>query len=167
MDIIHEDNAAALLRHMAEQGILVEINLTSNAVILEVEGDEHPFELYRSMGVPMALSTDDEGVARIDLTHEYQRAVTTYDLEYGFLKELSRNAIAYSYLDGGSLFSDIPREQKVDACRKDKPGKDLSADCMAFLEGSEKARMQWHLEERFQVFEMSFTKGDKHGFNTH
>jgi hypothetical protein len=60
---------------MAREGVAVEINLTSNAVILGVKGAEHPFALYRRHGVPVVLATDDEGVLRTDLTHEYQRAV--------------------------------------------------------------------------------------------
>lgn len=97
--IAYEDDSHDLLAHMAENGILVEINLTSNDVILGVTGSDHPWALYRAAGVPMALSTDDEGVSRIDLTHEYQRAVTTYDLGYGDLKTLSRASIEYSFLD--------------------------------------------------------------------
>src|SRR2546429_3135011 len=31
------------------------------------------FLMYKMFGVPMALATDDEGVSRIDLTHEYVR----------------------------------------------------------------------------------------------
>ena len=54
--------------------MMVEINLSSNEGILGVEGDAHPFPVYRSAHVPVALSTDDEGVSRIDLTHEYVRA---------------------------------------------------------------------------------------------
>jgi adenosine deaminase len=156
IDIAYEDGARALLKHMAEQGILVEINLTSNAVILEVEGDEHPFELYRSRGVPLALSTDDEGVARIDLTHEYVRATQTYDLSYAYLKELSRNALAYSFLPGGSLFSDIPRGRRVKACARDRVERALSDSCSEFLRTSEKARLQWELERRFSQFESNY-----------
>jgi adenosine deaminase len=48
--------------------VLVEINLTSNDLILGVTGTHHPFTMYRSYGVPVALSTDDPGIERIDLT---------------------------------------------------------------------------------------------------
>ena len=145
-----------LLAFMAEQRILVEINLTSNAVILGIEGDDHPFELYRSSGVPLALSTDDEGVARIDLTHEYLRATQSYDLSYAYLKELSRNALAYSFLPGEGLFIDIPKGEKVRACTRDRVGRKLSESCEALLKSSEKAGMQWQLEERFRAFEAGF-----------
>ena len=70
VDVMYEDRPYDLLKHMADKGVLVETNLTSNKVILGVEGKRHPFATYRKLGVPVALSTDDEGVSRIDLTHE-------------------------------------------------------------------------------------------------
>jgi hypothetical protein len=45
----------------------------------------------------MTLSTDDEGVSRIDLTHEYVRAVETYVLGYTDLQELVRNSLEYGF----------------------------------------------------------------------
>ncbi|WP_374763512.1 adenosine deaminase family protein [Yunchengibacter salinarum] len=99
IDIAHERDSGDLLARMVRDGIAVEINLTSNDVILGVTGRDHPFGLYRRHGVPLTLSTDDEGVSRIDLTHEYQRAVETFDLDYQALKRLSRNAIRHSFLD--------------------------------------------------------------------
>ena len=69
-DVMYEDRPYDLLKHMADKGVLVEINLTSNQIILGIEGKTHPFATYRKFGVPVALSTDDEGVSRIDLTHE-------------------------------------------------------------------------------------------------
>jgi Adenosine deaminase len=76
--------------------VLVEINLTSNTDILKVRGKDHPFSTYRKFGVPVALSTDDEGVACIDLTLEYVRAVETYDLTYADLKQMVRNSLESS-----------------------------------------------------------------------
>ena len=38
----------------------------------------------------MALSTDDEGVSRIDLTHEYTRAALDFNLSYLDLKKMAR-----------------------------------------------------------------------------
>lgn len=156
VDIVYEDSFRELLATMAAQKILVEINLTSNAVILEIEGDEHPFELYRTAGVPLSLSTDDEGVSRIDLTHEYVRASQSYDLGYAYLKELSRNALAYSFLPGAGLFSDIPNGKLVKACNRSRPPRDLSDSCRVFLTNSEKAQLQWQLEDKFDVFETRY-----------
>lgn len=64
VDIMHEDGCFELLREMARREILVEIMLTSNDVILGVKGKEHPLKTYIRYGVPVALATDDEGVAR-------------------------------------------------------------------------------------------------------
>ena len=102
VDIVQEDDAPELLRRMARDHVMVEINLTSNAQILGIQGAMHPFMTYRALGVPVALSTDDQGVSRIDLTHEYLRAVMTYHLGYESLKELSRNSLEYAFLDPGT-----------------------------------------------------------------
>ena len=48
--------------------------------------------------MPVVVATDDEGVARSDLTNEYQRAVEEHGLSYGELKGISRNSIEYSFL---------------------------------------------------------------------
>ncbi|MEH6590226.1 MAG: hypothetical protein V7746_08225 [Halioglobus sp.] len=156
VDVAHENNSRALVSHMAKDNIAVEINLTSNAVILGIEGDDHPFELYRQAGVPLTLSTDDEGVARIDLTHEYIKAAQSYDLSYDYLKELSRNALAYSFLPGANLFVDVPKAKRVKQCYRDRPERTLSNACADFMSGSEKARLQWQLEQRFVAFESIF-----------
>src|ERR1035438_4114974 len=87
---MYEDNAQALLKEMAQKHVMVEINLSSNEGILGIKGAEHPFPIYRAAHVPVALSTDDEGVSRIELTHEYVRAALDYHLTYQDLKQLAR-----------------------------------------------------------------------------
>ena len=67
VSVIYEKQLRELLEAMQTRDILVEINLTSNEKILGISGQQHPFELYRRYGVPLALSTDDEGVSRVDL----------------------------------------------------------------------------------------------------
>ena len=150
VDITHEDDAVQLLQRMARDHVMVEINLTSNDLILGVRGAEHPFMTYRAYGVPMALSSDDQGVSRIDLTHEYLRAVTTYHLSYTNLKELSRNSLEYAFLSGPSLWRSAAPYRVVAQCVDlDAPG------CMAFLHTSDKARVQAALEKAYQDFEAS------------
>ena len=97
-DIMYERDARQLLVEMASKRIAVEINLTSNDVILGLKGREHPLTLYRAAGVPLALCTDDEGVSRIDLTHEYARAASDFGLTYLDLKNIARNSVRYSFL---------------------------------------------------------------------
>lgn len=154
VSIAHERDAEQLLRQMAAQGIAVEINLTSNAQILGVEGAEHPFDTYRAYGVPVTLSTDDEGVSRMDLTHEYQRAVQTYDLDYDDIRALSRNALTYAFVEGDSLWADPVAFRPVGACAGSSPGRPgPAADCAAFLAASPKARLQWRLEGELAAFD--------------
>lgn len=98
VDVMYEKDPHELLKEMAARHVMVEINLTSNDVILGVSGKQHPFPIYRQFGVPVALSTDDEGVSRIDLTHEYVRAVEIYNLSYLDLKQMVRAGIEHSFL---------------------------------------------------------------------
>jgi adenosine deaminase len=134
---------------------MVEINLTSNDVILGVSGAEHPLPLYGKFGVPVALSTDDEGVSRIDLTHEYVRAVETYGFTYPELKQMVRASIEHSFLPGASLWKEPDRfDHPVSECAADGPGAEKQSQaCAAFLQSSDRARQQWALEHRFTVFE--------------
>ncbi|PYU71259.1 MAG: adenosine deaminase [Acidobacteria bacterium] len=155
VDIIYENHPHELLKEMAANHVMVEISLTSNGVILGVSGKDHPFSLYRMFGVPVTLSTDDEGVSRIDLTHEYVRAVQTYDLHYADLKRMVRTGLEHSFLPGVSLWSAPDAFTRVvAACLQGSPGANkFSSRCANFLKSSEKASQQWELERRFRAFE--------------
>ncbi|PYX99506.1 MAG: hypothetical protein DMG64_19240 [Acidobacteria bacterium] len=109
-DVMQEDRPLELLREMAQKQIAVEICLTSNDLILGVKGDRHPFPVYRKYGVPVVIATDDEGVSRSDMTHEYVRAVQAYGLTYAELKKIVRDSIAYSFVEPpvrAKLLSDL------------------------------------------------------------
>lgn len=144
VDIAYEDDAEKLLARMARDKIAVEINLTSNDVILGVKGKDHPLPLYLAAGVPVTLSTDDLGVSRSDLTHEYMRAVLEQGVRYGQLKQMSRDSLTYSFLQGASLW---------DGPCADASGPTPSGPCAAVLKTSPKARDQWRLERAFDTFE--------------
>lgn len=147
VDIAYEDGAPALLARMARDRVAVEINLTSNDVILGVKGADHPLALYRKAGVPVVLSTDDEGVSRIDMTNEYLRAATEHGLRYVDLKAMARDSLEYAFLPGASLWTS--KAVRVQACA------DTGAACDAFLAKSAKATAQWRLERDFEAFERS------------
>ncbi|HEV2613797.1 MAG TPA: adenosine deaminase [Gammaproteobacteria bacterium] len=151
VDIASEDHADALLDEMAKKHILVEINLTSNDVILGVHGKDHPIMLYLNHHVPIALSTDDAGVLRTDLTHEYQRAVETYNFDYFTLKNIDRNSLSYAFISGKSLWKNNDTHVPVSAC--EYYGSD---SCKKFLAGSEKAALQYKLETQFAEFEKTY-----------
>jgi len=157
VDVMYENNPHTLLKEMAAKHVMVEISLTSNDVILGVSGKEHPFLMYKTFGVPMALATDDEGVSRIDLTHEYVRAVQNYDLHYAELKRMVRTSIEHSFLPGDSLWEQTgPWETYTRAraaCRTQLGAEKASGACASLLDASEKARQQFELERRFKLFE--------------
>ena len=159
VDIMYEDHPWQLMKEMADRHIMVEINLTSNAVILGISGNQHPFMLYRQMGVPVALSTDDEGVSRIDLTHEYVLAADTYPLTYQDFKLMARTSIEHAFLPGASLWQRFTPERldtPVAACRGQLGNARPAGACATLIRSSQKAQQQWELERRFHLFEASF-----------
>lgn len=157
VDIAQEDNYENLLKTMADQKILVEINLTSNAYILNMEGKNHPLPLYMRYGVPVTISTDDEGVSRSNMTKEYERAVKDFQFDYATLKYFARNSLSYSFLPGQALWADTAYSRVVADCQSDMLGSGQpSASCQAFLQQNEKANAQWDLEKRFTEFESHY-----------
>jgi len=154
VDLPHEQDAEALAAEMAAAGVLVEVNLTSNDVILNVRGKAHPYAWLRQRGVPVSLSTDDAGLLRIDLTHEYARAAEE-GATYADLKASARNAIAFSFLSGEGLWADPGTYRRpARACAgqigaaEPKPGA-----CADLVAASDKAREQWRHEHLLKLFE--------------
>jgi adenosine deaminase len=140
VSVMYEDDPTSLLAEMAHRKVAVEINQTSNEQILGVKGPQHPFAEYRAAGVPVVISTDDEGVERTDLTQEFVRAVQTWHLGYKDLKSLARASILYSFLPGA------PIAVRVDGEPEGSPPAE-----------SEKAKLQWKLEQEFKTFEEDMT----------
>jgi adenosine deaminase len=157
VDIMYENEPQALLKEMADRHILVEINLTSNDVILGVSTNHHSLPAYRAAGVPVALSTDDEGVSRIDLTHEYTRAATDFGLNYLDLKNMARASLEHSFLPGPSLWQhpDVFTRSVLDCANQPLGAAHPNPKCLSFLQSSEKAADQWELEHRYDLFEYS------------
>jgi adenosine deaminase len=155
VDVQYETDPAALLKQMAAQHIMVEINLTSNDGILGVKGIDHPLHSYMAAHVPWALSTDDEGVNRSDLTREYVKGAFEQNLTYADLKRSARTSLEHAFLAGESLYP-TPDDftHRIPACASpitatSKP----TAACTSFLGSSEKAAAQYELERRFSTFE--------------
>ncbi len=99
VSVMHEDQPYDLLAAMARRGVLVEINLTSNDIILGVRGRDHPLRAYLAAGVPVTLSTDDEGVSRSEMTMEYVRAAQDQELGYRDLKAMVRASLRHSFAE--------------------------------------------------------------------
>lgn len=157
VDVMQEDNAIDLLKEMASKKIMVEICLTSNSGILGVSGTQHPLSAYLKYGVPVALATDDEGVSRSEMTHEYVRGAQDQKLDYRQLKNMARNSLQYAFVEGEAYWQSIERLRPVKACAAERRNaKEASAQCKAFLQQNPKAQLQWNLEQAFARFESRF-----------
>lgn len=151
VDIQQETNSVALLKEMARKHILIEINLSSNEAILGIKGKKHPILVYRHYKVPIALSTDDQGILRTNLTEQYKKAILSYGFSYFTVKNLVRNSITYSFLPGKSLWKNDQYHQLIPVCRNS-----YTQQCQHFLKANEKAQLQWTLENQFLTFEKQF-----------
>ena len=97
VNLISDPDTMLLMRHGP---YMVEINLISN-LLLEYVSDysQHPFPEYLRTGIPVALSTDDRGMWDSTLTDEFFVAVREFDLSWSEIRELSKNSIAYSFVE--------------------------------------------------------------------
>jgi hypothetical protein len=154
VDIMHETEPYELLKEMARRNVMVEICLSSNDVILGISGTRHPLATYIEYGVPVALATDDEGVARSEISMEYLKAAEEQGLGYMQLKTMARNSLQYAFIAGESLWSDGRKFAPVVQCARDVTDMKLTSNsCRQFLAGNEKARLQWQLEQDLNAFE--------------
>ena len=147
--IAYEDDAIATMARMARDDVAVEINLTSNAVILGVKGDHHPLRLYRKAGVPTLLSTDDQGILRTDMTQEYQRAAREQGMDYADLKQMARTSLEQAFIDGASIWADRHVGTRAPPCAAGW----TEDHCRSLARSSPKAALQIQLEEDFDIFE--------------
>lgn len=148
VDIAYETNAHETLKYMADNEITVEINISSNDIILGVTGEDHPLNLYRRYGVPFVLSTDDQGVLRSDMTEQYIRAVLEHGLDYSDLKEASFNAAHYAFLQGETIWSNGVLGDLVAPCSS------LDSEvCTEFISNSPKAALELKLLQAFEAYE--------------
>jgi adenosine deaminase/adenosine deaminase CECR1 len=104
VDMAYEQNSYGLLRLMHNKKTAIEINLYSNEFILKVKNDAHPISLYREYKVPIVICTDDAGVLRSNLTHQYVLLAERYpDINYAEIKKYVYNSIKYSFIEDNNL----------------------------------------------------------------
>lgn len=81
------------------QGIALEISLSSNEVLQVASIAKNPFLYFHRLGVPVSLSTDDEGMFLTDPNSECELAILQTDMEYSELKEMLLNSLKTSFAD--------------------------------------------------------------------
>jgi adenosine deaminase len=78
-------------------------------------------------------------------------AVLKHGLDYKTIKQINRNALTYAFLPGQSIWSDANKAQLIQDCQDLK-----SQSCKKFIKTSEKAQLQWNLEQKLTKFENTF-----------
>ncbi|RLL70707.1 adenosine deaminase [Streptomyces sp. Z26] len=101
----------ALLAHLAERGIPLEVCPTSNVATRAVESLEaHPLRRLVEAGVQVSINSDDPPMFGTDLNTEYAVAAQLLDLDETGVADLARNAVRMSFLDApakGALCDEI------------------------------------------------------------
>ncbi|TJZ57318.1 adenosine deaminase [Streptomyces piniterrae] len=157
VDVMNEDRPQQLLATMARRQVAVEVPLTSNCQILEVCGPEHPLRRYLAARVPVALSTDDQGVSRIDITDEYRQATTVHGLTYRQLRDSARTSLEHAFIQGRSLWRSPGDHRPTWECATSDPHTGhLTPICRSLLLSSPKATLQWQYETDLAAFEASY-----------
>ncbi|MFK4785438.1 hypothetical protein [Fusobacterium sp. MFO224] len=147
------------LEVMKKNKIPVEICLTSNEIILGIEGENHPFNLYKKYGVPMVICTDDEAVSRSNIVMEYLKAVKRYDLNYLELKALIKNTLEFSFLEGESLYMDGDYKTMRAEFSGIKTIEELekkTVENKKLIFSNKKLKMQLELEKKILEFERNY-----------
>jgi adenosine deaminase len=90
----------ALVAHLAETGIPLEISPVSNvATGVYASVAEHPFPVLRDAGVTVTLNSDDPPMFDAWLTDVYRTARNTWDYDDGELAEIARAGVRASFAD--------------------------------------------------------------------
>jgi adenosine deaminase len=88
------------LEYAAHKKTAVEVNLSSNLKLRAIDDlKRHPFLKYLRLGIPVSLSTDDEGILDTEINQECQVAIRESDVTYAELKQMAFNSIETSFAD--------------------------------------------------------------------
>lgn len=155
---LSENDKSDVVTLMRRNNTAVEINFTSNAQILGVAGDEHPFlNYFRKYGIPAVFSTDDEGVSYANFTDEWIYAARKYRITYTDAVQLARSSLQYSFLPGEPLWLDVVSSSVVSQCAGEILGNSNPGEpCKIYLGSNEKAGAQWCYETKLSGFDKEY-----------
>ncbi len=88
----------ALMRHLRERDIPLEICITSNLVTGVVQRiEDHPVRRLFDAGVPIVLNSDDPAMFRCSLTGEFQLAAEQFGFTEAELRRIAENGFRYAF----------------------------------------------------------------------
>ena len=89
----------SLMELMADKGIGIEANLTSNIQTSTVpEYSSHPLRQFLEFGLFGTINTDDPKISRIDIKYEYEVAAPAAGLSIDQIHQAQRNALQVAFL---------------------------------------------------------------------
>jgi aminodeoxyfutalosine deaminase len=92
----------ALLRHLAETGVPLEVCPSSNIATRAVATlDQHPIRAFRDAGVTVTVNSDDPPMFGTTLNREYAIAARLLELDEAGLAELARTGVRASFAPEG------------------------------------------------------------------
>ncbi|NPC97842.1 adenosine deaminase [Nocardioides sp. zg-DK7169] len=90
----------ALLAHLAEHGIALEVCPTSNVATRAVASlEEHPIRAFRDAGVAVTVHSDDPPMFNTTLNQEYEVAACLLDLDAAGVADLARASVHASFAE--------------------------------------------------------------------
>ena len=88
----------ALLRHLRDRDIPLEISITSNLVTGVVARlEDHPIRALYDAGVPIVLNTDDPAMFGCTLVDEYRLAARAFGFSEAELRGIAENGFRYGF----------------------------------------------------------------------
>ena len=96
---VHAIEDPRLMDTLAERGIGIEVNLTSNVQTSTVSSyAAHPLRQFLAKGLLATINTDDPGISGIDLRYEYEVAAPAAGLSAEQIIQAQRNALTVAFL---------------------------------------------------------------------
>jgi adenosine deaminase/aminodeoxyfutalosine deaminase len=93
----------ALMRHLRDRGIPLEVCISSNLVTGVVKRlEDHPVRRLYDAGVPIVLNSDDPAMFRCSLTEEYRLAARHFGFTQSELEGVAANAFRYAFDEASS-----------------------------------------------------------------
>lgn len=93
------DEDPKLVDALAERGIAIEANLTSNVQTSTVASlKAHPLKGWLEKGLRATINTDDPGISNIDLPYEYDVAAPEAGLTVDEIRRVQTNALAAAFV---------------------------------------------------------------------
>lgn len=95
--LLKDDLVTLEYARKAQIGIEMNINSNHQLSVHDKNAEPHPFLKFLRLGIPVSLSTDNDGIFDTNISKECIAAVSTTDVSYAELQAMSFNSISTSF----------------------------------------------------------------------